>query len=305
MVHKINVCILTLQREELLSKCLASFESLEFPPGTSVSITVVDNDEMRASEGLVETFSNKLAMPVFYVCEPIRGIPVARNTAIEFSHKEDFDYMAFIDDDEWVASDWLMRAYSYCQSKGGAVVVSGNVVSEFPSDTPEHIKAVMQRKQRKTGVELSSCATNNVLFPIALTKDLGLRFDVTNPLAGGTDTIFFAEAKLKGVGIYKCAEALVYEKVPRSRATLAWMSRRKFRVGVTESRRRLSRGQGWAKIFVSSFFHIFVKLLAALLAVCTLNQQKRNRAWLKCCKAAGVLGGLVGVEVDSYKTIDS
>ncbi|MCG8672225.1 MAG: glycosyltransferase family 2 protein, partial [Pseudomonadales bacterium] len=236
---KINVCILTYQRGELLRVCLDSFRDLIVPEDVEVVVTIIDNDSGRGAEAIVGDYKGALGpLTVEYICEPTQGIPVARNTAIDFSHEIGADYIAFIDDDEWVANDWLKNTYDYCLQEGGDIVVSGQVISIFPEGCPEHIQQSLQRKPRATGKELTSCATNNVLFPIRLTKELGLRFDVSNPLAGGTDTIFFTQAKAKGVSIVRCAESTVYEKVHESRATIRWISKRKFRAGITEAWRK-------------------------------------------------------------------
>ncbi|MFA7553089.1 MAG: glycosyltransferase family 2 protein [Spongiibacteraceae bacterium] len=304
-MHTINICILTFQRERLLETCLASLAVLKNPDNCKLIITVIDNDAAEASRHVVETFRDQSAIEVIYLCEPSRGIPVARNAAIVKSQELNADYIAFIDDDEWVQSDWLVQLYSYCQKMGGDIVVSGNVISEFPKDTPSHIKSSLQRKHRATGKELNSCATNNVLFPISLTTEMGLRFDVSNPLAGGTDTIFFAQAKSRGVSIYKCSEAIVFELVPASRANIKWISKRKFRAGITESWRKQHNGESKVNIFVASLFHITKNFLKAVVMILVNNKSQRNRAWFKCSKSAGVLYGLFGGQVSSYSVIDS
>ena len=301
----INVCILTYQRRTLLENCLESFRGLKVPTDTEVIVTVVDNDEAESARDTVCKFQSVLPLRMEYLCEPVRGIPVARNSAVDFCHAIGADYIAFIDDDEWVSEDWLTNAYQYCQSEGGDIVVSGEVVSVFPENCPEHIQAALQRKPRATGKELNSCATNNVLFPIHLTKELGLRFDTRNPLAGGTDTKFFAEAKSKGVKVVKCAESVVYEKVPESRTSMWWISKRKFRTGITECWRKRRNGSSSLGIFFSCIYHIIVKLLATIIMTLINNKGRRNRSWFKVCKSAGVLSGLFGLEVDSYKVIDS
>src|SRR5690606_40862979 len=64
---------------------------------------------------------------------------------------------------------------------------------------------IFKRKEYRTGQILQTCATNNVIIPVYVTRDLGLRFDETHPLAGGTDTLFFVEACARGeIGRASC-----------------------------------------------------------------------------------------------------
>jgi glycosyltransferase involved in cell wall biosynthesis len=301
----INVCILTYQRGELLKACLESFCELIVPEATKVVITVIDNDAAEGARNLVAEYKVLLPFRVEYLCEPTRGIPVARNSAVEFSHEIGADYIAFIDDDEWGSKDWLQASYEYCQSKGGDIVVSGQVVSVFPDNCPEHVRLSLQRKPGNSGKELNSCATNNVLFPIRLTKALGLRFDVSNPLTGGEDIVFFTKAKSKGVKIVKCAESIVYEKVHKVRTTIRWISKRKYSTGITVCWRRRYNGVSSVSIFISSLYNIFQKLLATVFMIAMNNKIRRNRSWFKVCRAAGVMSGLFGVQVERYKVIDS
>lgn len=303
-MNKVAVCILTLQREKMLSRCLDSLDKLAADADFETLVVIVDNDQNQSARSLVEAKAASFSHPLYYYSEPRRGIPVARNSAIEEAHRLGADLIAFIDDDEWVDPAWLKNAYAYFQQHNANIVVSGNVISVFPEGTPEHICKAMQRTIHHSGVELSACATNNVLFPVLLTRDWGMRFDESRPLAGGTDTKFFALVRERGMKILKCAEATVYEEVPASRATLSWMSKRKYRAGITEYWRKRRDGVSLLRILLGNSMRVIVMLLTALLMLLLGNKMKRNRAWLKCCKSLGALSGMLGMQVDSYKKVD-
>ncbi len=301
---KINLCICTYKRPGLLTDCLQSIGDIIIPSGTEVTVTVIDNDQARSAEALVIELTRTFLFKLYYHCESRRGIPYARNRAVEETHHLGSDYLVFIDDDEWVEPLWLDLLYCYCQKQGGNIVVSGAVISDFPDGTPDHISYFLSRKQKATGTLLGSCATNNVLVPIYLTKDLGLRFDETNPLAGGTDTIFFCEAVNIGVIIKKCAEALVHESVPKNRATLRWLSKRKVRGGITTAWREKQKGRSDLSIIISSCLNIVNNLFSAIAMLLRGKRRKRNRRWLRICGSFGVISGVLGLKVDSYKNID-
>ena len=303
-MKKINICLCTYKRGEMLTFCLHSLAEIQKPTDTEVSLTIIDNDSCRTAEVIVNKFKKIIPFSVYYHCESKRGIPCARNCAIEETHRLKSDYLVFIDDDEKVAPAWLEKLYTYCQSQGGDVIVSGGVTSELPEETPEHIAGLFNKKQRPTGTRLTSCATDNVLIPVHVTRKLGLRFDETNPLAGGTDTIFFYQAVKAGAVILKCAEAMVYETVPPGRATLRWLSRRKYRAGITVAWRKLQDGQRRLRIVVSSIFKILFDFMACVVMVIAGCKLKRNLSWLKVCRSYGILSGVLGRTVDSYKKVD-
>lgn len=301
----IAVCVCTFQREALLEACLSSVAAMALPASTAVHVVVIDNDAQATSRDFVESLRGRFPLPLHYECEPRRGIPCARNRAIEVAHALKADYFVFIDDDERVEPNWLVSLADYCREKGGQAVIHGAVEPMLPEGTPAHIQAVYQKKNRTTGERLSTCATNNVMVPVRVTQELNLRFDERNPLAGGTDTIFFTQAAKQGIEIYECREALVRETIPASRATLGWLSKRKYRAGITEAWRKRQGGRSGFSIVLSALLQCLVEgIKAGVTGLCGLKHL-RNRFWLKACRSAGVIAGMLGAKVDSYRKIDS
>jgi len=285
--------------------CLESLAAIQVT-ALEVSIVVIDNDQQRSAEALVASLAPQFPFPLYYACEEKRGIPCARNRAIRQVEDLGSDYLVFIDDDEWVEPDWLEKLFSLCTEMGGSVVVSGGVVSELPATTPAHIAALFNTRLQNhiRGKQVEACATNNVLVPMALIRQHALKFDESKPLAGGTDIIFFKEATSKGVRIVKCPEALVHEIIPESRTRLGWLSKRKYRAGITEAWRKQQNGRSAFAVFVSATFQVVVLMFKALFSVLIGNRIARNQSWLKACRAVGVAAGVLGFKVDSYRTID-
>lgn len=301
----INIAICTCQRPRLLEQCLDSIAKMLPPLNVNICVSVVDNDPEGSAKGVVAKVAGNAPFAVHYFYERRRGIPVARNHAIEQFHNLNADFLVFIDDDEWVEEDWLLQLYSYAISVGGEAVISGPVQPEFPDDTPLHIQMLFDRKLRETGRPLETCATNNVLIPAYVTKKLGLRFDESRPLAGGTDTLFFLMAASKGVCIYNCAEAVVHELVPKERLSLTWLCKRKYRVGVTLAERRKKRARGRSSLFLSSIFKVLGHALVAMIWVIIWRPLFRNKAILKASRNLGVMFGCVGGGVNSYLQVDN
>jgi succinoglycan biosynthesis protein ExoM len=300
-MHIVNICVCTYNRNELLEKCLLSLYAMEIPPDTQVSVTVIDNHERQLARKIVDELSATSTLQTYYVHETKRGIPHARNQAITESYALKADYLAFIDDDEWVATDWLSKLYGYCMQRGGELVVSGVVISELPANVPEAIAPLLTNSRRlTTGTALTACATNNVIFPLAITRQLGLQFDASNPQAGGEDTVFFTKMDLQGIAIEHCAEAIVYEHIPPARTKLKWLAKRKFWAGTINAWRKQQQGRWWLSILISSALQVIAYSL--LLIVLSLAGQSlpRNKALMKVSRAAGELAGLFGYRVDSY-----
>ncbi|MDF2182170.1 glycosyltransferase [Neptuniibacter sp. CAU 1671] len=302
---KISICICTCKRGDLLKMCLESLAAIQ-TADTDVSVVVIDNDQQRSAEALVTSLMSQFRFPLYYVCEEKRGIPCARNRAIREVQQLGSDYLIFIDDDEWVEPDWLEKLFQLCTEMGGSVVVSGGVVSELPETTPPHIAALFNTRLQNhvRGKQVEACATNNVLVPMQLIRQHDLWFDESKPLAGGTDIIFFKEASSKGVKILKCPEALVHEIIPESRTRLGWLSKRKYRAGITEAWRKQQNGRSPITVFLSAIFQVMVLLIKSLLSVLVWNRVGRNQSWLKACRALGVAAGVLGFKVDSYRKID-
>ncbi len=300
----INICVCTYQREKSLAYCLDRLTKITIPDNTSLSISVIDNDPKRSAMQQVQDFSPPFSLPVYYFHEENRGIPYARNRAIIESLNLNADFLVFIDDDEWPEPDWLVNMYRYYQSHKRPVIISGHVISDLPENTPQDIQLLFNKKNRATGTHLTSCATNNVLIPLSIIKDSGVRFDENNPLAGGTDTIFFYTLSRLGYEIFKCSEARVHEIIPENRLSLKWMAKRKYRAGITAAWRKKQAGRLGILIVLSALLQICLGACKVIGFSLVGNKFKRNETWLTLYRSAGIISGCYGVQVSSYRNVD-
>jgi succinoglycan biosynthesis protein ExoM len=302
----INICICTYRRNKHLASCIKSLCDQVCPNDIRISISVIDNDVQQSAEPIIQESRNISPFILHYFCEPRRGIPLARNRALVESLKMHADWIAFIDDDEQAEKNWIHQLYSYICQHSEKTVVHGRVIPVFPPDTPKHIKELCSpNKIRPTGTPKTACATDNVLFPVSLVEPLGLRFDESSPLAGGTDTIFFTQASNNGFQIFECAEAIVYETVFAERLKMKWLLKRKYRSGITTSWRKQNAGRSSISLIFSSLFKILMHcIVSSLLAVMNLKLQ-RNKQLLKSARETGILAGTLGLRVNSYAKIES
>lgn len=99
-MDKINICVCTYKRKELLAKCLHSIYNMALPSDTEITLTVIDNDEQQSAKQVIDDFSTASSLPTYYVNERKHGIPHARNRALTESYALQADYLVFIDDDD-------------------------------------------------------------------------------------------------------------------------------------------------------------------------------------------------------------
>jgi succinoglycan biosynthesis protein ExoM len=297
---KVLIAIGTYNRPLMLQACIASLVGMSIPKGIDLTVGIFDNDATRSAERTTESLGHSLPFGLIYTCVPQRGIPIVRNKALEHA----FDYLVFIDDDETVAADWLIQLIDFCRKNGGSIVVHGGVDSVCPQGAPSYLIPFFSRgSTRATGQTLKTCATDNVLIPTHLIRHHQIRFDVSRPLAGGTDSLFFDDLHARGITIVECAEARVTEHIPIERMTVRWLARRKFRAGIDVARRK-KKVRPIAEIVVSDLLKIIYFTVLTLALLLLFDRPRAVGSWLKVCRASGSLAGLLGLKVDAYKRTD-
>lgn len=302
--EKLCITVCTRNRPRMLENLLDSFVTLQKPDLLDLAFVIVENDQTPSVEQIIIAKQQRSNYRFIYQLETRLGIPVARNRCVAISLAEGASHIAFVDDDEVLPPDWLLNIWSYYKTQSRDSVIQGPVIPVFDKSAPEHLKSFFGSKPHDTGTALHMCATNNVLVPMTLFQDLGLRFDESRPLAGGTDSKLFRQAKARGMPLVFCAEAPVLEEIPGDRTTLGWLTKRHFRVGLTIGEHRefpnaLSR-LGYIALKLRDILWRGIK---AVIYQLSGKKYKFVKTWLKVCRSAGELLGPAGIKVDSYKSI--
>ena len=278
---EVAICIATYQRPKGLERLLAGIAELTFSgPAPRVKVVVVDNDARgETSDEIIERWRPRFA-ELILEREPRQGISYARNRCLDAAGEPDF--VAFIDDDEVPASDWL-DVLLRVQREYAADVVRGPVIPRFENEPESWILAggFFDRPRRPTGTELDVAYTHNTLVrwdPYA--KDF--RFSPRYARSGGSDTHFFTRAHKQGAKIVWADEALVDEFNPAGRQTVKWLAQRQYRIGLVR---------------------------AALDAELRLTRRTRRNTWKHGTKrmrdgARGVLKNLRGPKHEQVKAIN-
>lgn len=235
------VGICTFRRPELAT-ALASLARLR-PCGMAVGIAVADNDSTPSARDLVARIAASHPLPITYLHAPERNISIARNALMDHARATGARLHASFDDDQTADPGWLEQAVlAWREAKadpaGPAGIVLGPVRAVYQPGTP----AWLARGGLHDTLPVTDRAgniisgyTGNTLFDLSDPALRGLRFDVARGRTGGEDTAFFAEFFAAGGRVAFAPGAEVSEIVPRDRASLRWLLKRRYRMGQTHA----------------------------------------------------------------------
>jgi succinoglycan biosynthesis protein ExoM len=241
----VAVCIPTFKRPQYLAQLLESLTALHLA-NLSLHVLVVDNDAAGSAEAVVQRFAPRLPC-VFYEIEPERGIAAARNRLVAMATRLGVEYLAFVDDDEWVEPWWLWHLV-HTAKDFQADGVAGVVLPLYDADVPSWIAAGRffdWQQRRTTGHQLrGSYSTANLLLKRDRLDGIEGPFHRAFDLTGGSDYHLSQCLLRSGARVVWCDEAVVHEHIPASRGNARWLLRRAFRSGVTvaQSARMLDPG---------------------------------------------------------------
>jgi len=247
---EISVCICTFKRPELLGQLLARLENQQTNERFTYSVVVVDNDRDGSAREVVTALSSASPLSVTYVVEPQQNIALARNRAIGNAKGE---YIAFIDDDEFPADNWL-SALLNTLTRFDVAGVLGPVQPHFESTPPAWATKgrFFERPTHTTGYQINweLGRTGNVLFrkDILAGEEVAFRsqFDTA-----GEDVDFFRRMMEKGCRFVWCNEAAVGEFVPDARCSRSYLLRRALLRGSNFHKHPTNRLQNIARSLVA------------------------------------------------------
>lgn len=303
---KVAVCIPACKRPQSLRLLLQSLSKLQFNKILSLNliVVVVDNDFSGSSKTVTGHYASCLQL--IYAIEPVQNISLARNKAVAIAREAGCEYIAFVDDDEFVDPFWLDELLS-TQEKYAADLVIGPVIPVFPGGVPDWIikGGFFNRKRYTTGEKIRWGSTGNVLIKCELLDRLDIQFDHKFGLTGGEDTHFFERLYRLGAKMIWSDEAVIRENIPLSRANIRWLLRRSHFGGNTLAltEKDLAPSKNWA-IFR------FLKGIGRILQGCMLllpsllfGRTSAVKSLSCIARGAGMLTGIFGLKFEEYKII--
>jgi glycosyltransferase involved in cell wall biosynthesis len=231
-VSDLSIAIATYDRpvslEATLRSCLAQTNAL----GLAIEIVVIDNHPSGNGREVVERLARDAAWPLRYVADLTRNMSVLRNRGFAESRGA---LVAFIDDDEVAAPDWLDQLVGALRATGADIAV-GPRLATFQDGPPAYDPTGSQfardlRLPDQALIDLTApsgkprygLGTGNSLFDVARCFPRGeaaMREAFGN--AGGEDAELFVRLHRQGRLIVWAARAFVTEAVAPHRTEVAY-----------------------------------------------------------------------------------
>jgi glycosyltransferase involved in cell wall biosynthesis len=263
----------------------------------SYSIVITDNDCSQSAKQVVLEFAAISAVKTIYCVEPEQNIAMARNKAVENAKG---DFIAFIDDDEVPAIDWLCNLFKTVQAYEVDGVL-GPVIPCFEHEPPSWIIKgnFFKRPAYDTGYKLDwpETRTGNVLLRREIINGIS---DVFRPEfgTGSEDVDFFKRMMDKGYVFIWCNEAVVCETVPASRCRCSYLLRRALLRGSTFPLRRTRR----IRCLVESMIAVPLYTLALPMTM-VLGQHICIRYLIKLCDHLSRILAFLGWRLMQYREL--
>ncbi|MGI8959262.1 MAG: glycosyltransferase family 2 protein [Bryobacteraceae bacterium] len=298
----ITICVTTYRRPELLTHLLISLVTVTVPPetGLKIEVLVIDNDGWESGRAVTEHV--RLPWKLRYAVEPRRGIAQARNAAVQYAGSTDF--IAFVDDDEIVEPQWLRQLIRTAETFN-ADIVAGPVLPKFSDGVPRWFVqgGFADRPRYATGSIPKALGTGNVLIRRGVFREIGV-FDERFGSTGGEDTDFFRRARNAGCKIVWCDEALAHEHIGTDRGNLRSLLRREYHDASLTARIEMASSPGiitCAHRSLKGAVRTVQGVLALPLAL-LLGRLQAVRALQRICVGAGMLGGLMHLCYEPYRS---
>jgi len=297
---RVLIGICTFLRPELAAT-LASLAALT-PCGLPVSVAIADSDAQPSARDLVEGITVDHPLEVSYLHAPQANISIARNALLDHARATGARLLVYLDDDETVEPDWLMHLVAaWRDADAGAVL--GPVRAHYLPDAPgwmDRARAHDTLPVYDPDGSITSGYTCNVLVDLADPAARQLSFDPVRGRSGGEDSAFFAGFLAAGGKIAFAPLAVVHETVPSDRARLAWLLRRRYRMGQTHAS-LIVQGRPRARRIRAAGMAVAKALACGGLAVVGAARPAwRNRQLMRAALhvgAAAHLGGARQIEI--------
>ncbi len=286
----ISVCICTYKRPQLLSNLLNKLQDQVTENLFTYSVVVVDNDILQSAGETVRQWQSKSTMPIDYYCEPEQNISLARNKAVANAKG---NFIAFIDDDEFPESLWLINLLK-TQQKYKVAGVLGPVKPYFEIEPPKWIikGKICERTSFTTGIFLHEpryTRTGNVLLRKNIFDNQPSPFNPQFGLTGGEDVDFFARMLKNDLTFVWCDEAPVFEIVPPERFTRTYYLKRALMRGFVNSNNLSFLDKETLKSLLAFFLYTLSLPVWAL-----LGHHRFMKYLIKNCDHIGKLLGVIG-----------
>lgn len=137
----ISVVICTYNGEQRLPRVLARLKSQIQTTDFCWDVWIVDNNSTDGTAELVRHYQAEwpAAFPLHYAFEPRQGLAYARRCAVKQTNSP---LLAFLDDDNWPAADWVVAAYRFSQAHPQVGAFGSQLVPAYDVPPPAGFDAI-------------------------------------------------------------------------------------------------------------------------------------------------------------------
>lgn len=287
----VTICICTFRRESICDTIRSIARRANFPDVAEVLI--VDNDVSAAPERILAA-AKAAGTSVRYVHAPACNISIARNAGLSNCSTR---WLAFLDDDETVEEDWLDCLLEHTAE---ATAVIGQSKAVYGAELPDWARICDFHSNRIEGL-VENAYTSNALIDVDFARQHNLSFNVSLGQSGGEDTLFFRQMKQLGGSFVYEPRSVAYETVPRNRATMGWVLKRRFRWGQVHALvSRVTGETGSARLALMATMKL--GFCSAMVPLTAWNPPRARRWLARGTMHAGVLAFLIKPElVQEYR----
>jgi cellulose synthase/poly-beta-1,6-N-acetylglucosamine synthase-like glycosyltransferase len=267
-----------------------------------INIIIVDNDVERSAEKKVEELKmhQKDIYKLQYHTYPVKGLSNVRNELLRKSLLLNPDFIVFVDDDEFVTTEWLNELIKTLLHNN-ADMVSGPVLPMFNHKVSKYISCWFHRPNYQNNHKINSIASGNLIINAKSLKKFNVWFDIRFNKTGSEDSYFGKQMIQKGATAYWSEKAVAYENIPEKRTSLKWLIQRWYR-GSMSYTYILNLEKEHLKIFrkiISNLFYIIFGFFA--LSIILLPIKKKYWGILKITAGFGGLIGFFNIIYEEYK----
>jgi succinoglycan biosynthesis protein ExoM len=302
-MNKLVIGIPTYKRPKMLEKLILSIYASQLNSDlmSTINIVVVDNDKERTAESTIVKLKKKCLNPfvIHYFNFPKKGLTHVRNEIIKQSLSFDPDYIAFVDDDEYVTENWLKELVKTMIDMNADIVLGPNL-PVFEKEVPEYLAHWFHVENFENNKPMELVESNNLLIKSKFLVDHNILFDSRFDQTGGEDTFFGVQAIEKGARIFWAHDAIVYETIPEKRASLKWLMRRIYRAASTFTyilKLKKSYAMLIRKFFISIFY---LGLGICSLVFLPFSGKHKYLGLIKISEALGGFAGMMNIRYKEY-----
>lgn len=239
----LEVVICTYNNAPMLADALAALARQRALDGARWGCLVVDNNCTDATATLVEKYIADGTIPGLRVVrEPGQGLTPARLCGVRSSVAP---WIAFVDDDCILESDWIVQAVSFAESHPDAGAFGGTVTLDFCADPPAYARAygysfaeqnhgdVRQRAGFLVGAGL--VVSRSALSSCGWTDEPVLPDRIGRRLVSGGDVEIVLRIASQGYELWYVPDCRLRHRIPPQRTSLRYLAAINRGLGVSQA----------------------------------------------------------------------